>query len=62
MANYSLVFLKGAYDEVVRTIPIEADSDVEAIKVASEKRQLFAMELKKNGQTFKRWESLMSDR
>ena len=62
MALYHLNHLKGPYEKLVRSEDIEAESDVEAIKIAHEKRQLFAMELKKGGQTIRRWESLLPDR
>lgn len=62
MADDQLYHLKGPYEEIVRSEDIEAESNVEAIKIAHDKRQLFAMELKKGGRTIMRWESLYSNR
>ena len=62
MARYQLHHLKGPYEQLLRTEDIEAESKFEAIKIAHERRQLFAMELKKDGVTIMRWESRLPDR
>lgn len=61
MARYCLNHLKGPYDEVVRSEYFEAESKAEAVKIADEKRQLFAMELMKGEEKIMRWESRLRD-
>ena len=49
MPRYRLTHVRGPYASPERFVDFDAEDDIEATKIANDKRQMFAMELERIG-------------
>ena len=49
MPRYRLTHVRGPYERPEKFVDFDADNDVEATRIANDKRQMFAMELERVG-------------